>query len=341
VLLRKHNKIRSQTGVSVPVPASSNALLEALYEGLVLRNRDPLQMYLPFEDKEVAPKAEEFANEWQNAADREKKSRSLFAQNTIKPEVVAQEVQAVHRAIGSAADVQDFMIGATRAHRGTVADKHSRFHFDFTESPLAVKEAVGDREKFAARFDPRVSEGEIYLSRTHPVVDGLASFVMDSALDSAVKTDGAVPAARCGVIRTKAVATRTTLLLLRFRYHILTTVGEETKALLAEDSQIVGFRGAPSEAEWISLDEADHLLEATPDDNVTDDVARNFIQKVIDGYDSIATRLNQIAEARGKEILDAHTRVRQASRRKGVKHAIEPQLPPDVLGVYVYLPVVE
>jgi hypothetical protein len=80
------------------------------------------------------------------------------------------------------------------------------------------------------------------------------------------------------------------------------------------------------------------LLLAKPDDNVTDDVARNFIQKVIDEFDHVRRRRNEIAEALGKELLDAHQRVRTAARRTGVKYSIEPQLPPDVLGLYVYLP---
>jgi hypothetical protein len=42
---------------------------------------------------------------------------------------------------------------------------------------------------------------------------------------------------------------------------------------------------------------------------------------------------------RGDELLAAHTRVRIAARMQGVRHSVEAQLPPDVLGVYVYLPV--
>ena len=85
--------------------------------------------------------------------------------------------------------------------------------------------------------------------------------------------------------------------------------------------------------------EAESLLLATPDDNVTDDVARNFVQKVIDEFSHLRSHLDEVAEAHGKELLDAHQRVRTASRRVGVKYSIEPQLPPDVLGLYVYLPV--
>lgn len=340
VLIRKHKAIRKALGVSIPVPTTSNAVLEALYEGLLLRNRDTAQLTLNF-GEEAETKAAEFNDQWQNAAEREKKSRSLFAQHTIKPDEVAQEVAQIHAAIGSATDVQNFVTTSAKAFRGTISNCNGRFEFDLNEAPRSVRESIGENTKFVARFDPTTGEDEIYLSRTHPVTEGLATYVMDTALDATAAGDGPVPAARCGVIRTKAVSTRTTLLLVRLRYHILTTIGDETKPLLAEDTQLLGFRSAPSTADWLTRDESEALLVAAPDDNVTDDVARNFIQKVIDEFDHLRPRLNEIAEAHGKELLDAHQRVRAAARRTGVRYAIEPQLPPDVLGMYVYLPALE
>jgi hypothetical protein len=48
--------------------------------------------------------------------------------------------------------------------------------------------------------------------------------------------------------------------------------------------------------------------------------------------------LDVTAYERGKELLAAHRRVRQAIQRRGMKETIEPQLPADILGLYVYLP---
>ena len=79
----------------------------------------------------------------------------------------------------------------------------------------------------------------------------------------------------------------------------------------------------------------------TPDENVTDDVARNFLQKVINEFDPLRTELDRLVRERGNELLKAHQRVRQAVRKTRVKYDIQPQLPPDVLGLYVYLPVLE
>ena len=39
VLINKHETIRKDLGISIPVPTSSNAVLEALYEGLLLQEQ--------------------------------------------------------------------------------------------------------------------------------------------------------------------------------------------------------------------------------------------------------------------------------------------------------------
>ena len=123
------------------------------------------------------------------------------------------------------------------------------------------------------------------------------------------------------------------------RFHIVTTIDGVTKPLLAEDSQLVAFRGAPAAAEWLDQSEAQFLLNAGPDENVTDDVARNFIRRVVDDLAKLNSKLDEYTLKRGDELLAAHKRVRQAGQRRGIRETIEPQLPADVLGLYVFLPV--
>ena len=338
VLIAKHETIRKDLGISIPVPTTSNAVLEALYEGLLLKKRDTQQLLL-FEDDDLKTKVEELDQEWKSAADREKRSRALFAQHRFDDRSVAEEVQAIRSAIGSATDVEQFVTTAVRGYRGTATKRRGSLLLDLRETPAAVREAAGGKDEIRARFELPVSEGEVYLSRTHPLVEGLASYAMESALDP-VLADGSrrVLAARCGAIRTKAVQTRTTVLLVRFRYHILTTINEVTRPLLAEDCQLVAFSGAPATPSWLSREVAESLLQAEPDENVSDDVARAFVRKVLDNLGPIQGRLDVMAYERGKELLAAHRRVRQASQRRGMKETIEPQLPADILGLYVYLP---
>jgi superfamily II DNA or RNA helicase len=357
VLINKHKKIRAATGVSVPVPATSNSVLEALYEGLLLRKKESKQ-FTPMLDfgEDINEKAADFNAEWQNAADREKKSRSLFAQHSIKPDEVASEVAAALEAIGSNSDLRNFVSESLRSLGGTCTEQNQRFSIDLTETPRPIRESIGQmlssrRRGMAsatigtssgsglrinARFHPVVNNDEEYLSRTHPVVESLTSYVMDSALDSTAGMRSV--ARRCGAIRTNAVSVRTTLLLLRLRYHILVIKGDEMSPLLAEDSLVVGFESAPSNACWLPVEQAEQLLTATPTSNITPDIARESLEKILREFDALQPQLNAIAETHGKRLLDSHQRVRTASQRRHIRYGIEPQLPPDVLGVYLYLP---
>ena len=140
------------------------------------------------------------------------------------------------------------------------------------------------------------------------------------------------------MIRTADVERRTTALLVRFRYHIVTTNGGVERALLAEDCQVLAFAGAPQNAEWLDVVAAEPLLTAQPDGNIGPDQATNALERILEGYDALRTHLDEADRLRGAELLDAHRRVRAAARTRGVSYRVEPQSPPDVLGVYVYLP---
>ena len=89
------------------------------------------------------------------------------------------------------------------------------------ETPRAMRHALGRDDPFTGRFELPVKDNVIYLSRTHPIVEGLASHVLESALDE-IQAEGERPLARrCGVTKTNTVAEKTSLLLVRFRFHLL------------------------------------------------------------------------------------------------------------------------
>jgi len=98
------------------------------------------------------------------------------------------------------------------------------------------------------------------------------------------------------------------------------------------------FTGSPQNAEWLDSQIAEELLRAEPEANIQPDQATHFLRQVLDGFDALRPHLDAVARQRGDELLDAHRRVRIAARETNVSHRVEPQLPCDVLGVYVYLP---
>jgi len=350
VLLRKHKTIRSSLGISVPVPVNTEQVIEAIFEGLLLRSKPsalqghlPGQVLLPGFDEYIKPQKDDLYGKWEAASEREKRSRTLFAQETLKVDEVAQELQAAQSAVGSGVDVAAFTQEALRMVGATVsaAGEDGAIKVDLKEAPRALKDnlAYGStlKETFSARFSPPAEEGQLLLTRTHPLVEGLSGYIMEAALDP-LNGGGALQARRCGAIRTGAVSKRTTLLLLRLRYHIVAVQNEQERPLLAEDTLALAFAGAPQNAEWLDPAAAEQLLLAHPEANISPEQATDFVRKVEEGFDLLRPMLEQAARQRGEVLLEAHQRVRRASKIRNVRYRVEPQLPPDVLGIYVYLP---
>lgn len=346
VLLRKHKTIRTSLGISVPVPANTNEVVQALMQGLMLRGQTAASKeqlsFLDISQDFAVDIHRDLYTQWDNATEREKISRTIFAQRSIDVRDVAQEWAAMQSAIGVGVDVERFVTQAVTLHGGFVARNGG--HVELRLPNLApLRDAVGG-EKFAqvqARFALPVADGQLYLSRTHPYVEGLAAYLMDTALDPLM--DG--QAKRCGALRTRAVTTRTSLLLLRLRHHIAATrSGKPThellapRELLAEECLVVGFQGAPDAAFWLPPADAEALLQAEPSGNLAPQQATTFVRQVVEGMSHLRAYLDQLAVGRAEELLDAHRRVRTASQITGTRYDVRPQLPVDVLGVYVLLP---
>ncbi len=339
VLLRKHKTIRTSLGISVPVPANTNEVVQALMQGLMLRDRrtgprDQLS-FMDLSDNFAVEMYRDLYTEWDNATEREKRSRTIFAQRSIDVREVAQEWASMQAAIGVGVDVERFVTQAVRMHEGFVVHSDDYVELRLPNS-APLREAVGGLDVVKARFALPVGDGQLYLSRTHPYVEGLAAYIVDAALDPLMNGK----ARRCGAIRTRAVKTRTCLLLLRLRHHIVATRrGQDThNELLAEECLVAGFQGAPDAAFWLPPAEAEALLQAEPSGNLAPQQAANFVRQVVDGIGNIRTYIDQLAVGRAEELLDAHRRVRTASQVTGTRYDVRPQLPVDILGVYVLLP---
>ncbi|MFQ5744572.1 MAG: helicase-related protein [Acidobacteriota bacterium] len=337
VLLRKHRAIRNSLGISVPVPVDTNQVVEAVFEGLLLREKGSAgsQDLLPGLEEYIRPRKQDLHEAWDSVAEREKRSRTMFAQESIHVDEVARELEAARRATGSTADVERFTVEALRAHGGFVTPKGDQVEIDLTRGPRALRDQLHELpEKFRGRFDLPVDEGVLYLSRTHPLIEGLATHVMDTALDPVQDS----VARRAGAIRTDAVGTRTTLLLCRFRFDIKTKRGGEEESQIAEDCGLLAFEGAPSSAAWLDPEGAEALIAVTPSANINADQASDFVRRVIEGFSHLTAHLDKEARRRAETLLESHRRVRQAPQIRGVSYRVEAQLPVDVLGIYVYLP---
>ncbi|MFF8710639.1 DEAD/DEAH box helicase [Streptomyces sp. NPDC015184] len=348
VLFMKHRQIMKDLGISVSVPdETASGVTDAVVEWLLLHGRQGSQESL-FELDGHQESFDRIEREWNSAAEREKTSRSKYAQRAIHPEEVAREVAAVRAALGGAEEVRDFALEALGGLDALVRDPRDGSG-DFTAQPGGAP--AGLRDTLAAtlggrlveedreipfRTTPAVARGEAALVRTDPVIGAIASYVLDSALDA--NTPGPRPARRCGVVTTDAVTTRTTLLLVRYRFHLTLPSRNGERQLVAEDARLVAYEGMPSRARWLDDDATTALLAARATANTHEQLVRNQITKDLNGLPGLAAHLTEYGTRLAAELDASHRRVRKANEEivRGLK--VVPQEPADVLGVYVYLP---
>ncbi|MCL5052792.1 MAG: DEAD/DEAH box helicase [Gammaproteobacteria bacterium] len=327
VLLRKHQSIRNSLGISIPVPGDPNTVVETLIRG-VLSEGERLGEGTQLTLEGLGPAEREIATAWEASARREEVLRTIFAQNTLGPDVVAKELDALKEAVGTVADIKRFTSDVLRSVGGTVSGDEPLV-LTLNGAPRAVAELAGGEHELSMRFDSPVrTPRERRASRVEPFIAGLSSWVIDSALDNSG------PAARAGVRRSNAVSVVTTLTVVRLRFELRT----RNSQLLAEDVLVSGFQGLGSDIVWLDSHDALSLLDAPSTGNVASFQAEEFINQVLNGYEKVwRDDLVRLATQRGEVLKESHRRVRDATRRSG-EVDVSLMLPLDVIGLYVLLP---
>lgn len=338
VLLKKHKAIKSDLGIAVAVPGGSEDVIKALFEGMELRGGTGYREQLLF--PEMEERKLDLHAQWDNARDREKRSRSRFAQLSIKTDELRRELDAVRRAIGAGPTVERFMRDVLHLAGVPVTNKAGavlQVPID-TGTNRSLKHAIGCEKPFLGRFDLPVDKGVEYLSRTHPIVEGLASWVLDMALDDVQAAEERVIARRCGVALTDAVTQATTLLLTRFRYHlnvVRRSGGDEP--LLAEEVVTLGFTGTAISPVWLDEAAVRKLLDSSPSGNLPDSLIEQQLKTLLQNEKALRSAIDGFATERAAQLEEAHRRVRQSAKMKG-RVATEPVFPVDFLGCFILLP---
>ena len=337
VLLRKHEQIRKATGVSVPVPDSSDQVVEALVEGLLLRGHTGEQGTL---DLELVAKREALESEWLSAAERESGAVTKYAQHTIHPGEVQQELDELRRAVGSTAEVDAFVRESLQGLRSTLTATPRGFAATLAGLPPALVDSLppsgGERIEFVS--DHPVPKGAAVLHRTDDAVEAVARFVLESALDPSLPDEYRV-ARRCAVVRTGEVVTATTVLVLRYRFQLeLPSRERGVRRSVAEEVATVGYTSGTEGPEWLDDDEVAAVLGATASGNVMTSHAERMMERTLARLHEVRGRIDEYGEHRAQALMVSHRRVRQASRdvTRGLKVVGEHAA--DVLGVFVFLP---
>lgn len=107
--------------------------------------------------------------------------------------------------------------------------------------------------------------------------------------------------------------------------------------MLCEEIVPLAFSGSAANPQWLAVDESEKLLAARPEQNLIPTAIEQQMGLLIGSLAAIEQALEPVASERAAAQLQAHERVREASKTKG-RVTIEPVLPVDLLGAYVLLP---
>ncbi len=350
VILRKGARIREELGVPVPLPDDGHTLSRALLQAVLLRSRSKdgqQQLVLDFLE---LPQAKAIEAKWQDAAEKAKQNRTVFAQRRLKPEEVLPEWQKTLAALGGRAEVQRFVDRAL-ARLGSGLETLKRgFKAPLSSLPEELRErleAEGLTGTLRIDFAHPPAPNCRPVQRSHPLVSVLAETLLERTL--AQPTDAPDAArnlvidpgvlGRVGCWESSAVAERTTVALLRLRHQLVTQrSGRGATTLLVEEATALAWKGA---AGTVQLEGAAALalLDSTPAGDPLLHVRDRLVGQALDLLTLRSAALDAYAERRAEALLADHRRVREAAAARGT-YSVKALLPPDVVALFVLLPVV-
>jgi superfamily II DNA or RNA helicase len=343
VLLRKVREIRRATGMHVPFPEDSRAVLDTITQALLLdpnrglSTRQGAQGQLfDFSDNAAAAAAQNaVCRELAAAGEREQAVHDAFARHAVQPGDIEADLREVDEALGDPQAVQRFVCRALPDLLGVPVSAHGAgWRLGGMNLPPALREALPGAQAAEAvwvSFNSPTPAGFTYLGRNHAFVEQLCHLVLDNTL----AREGP-RAARAAVLRTHAVPVKTTLLLLRCR--TVLAVGEDEHQLVAEEMLLWGWCGAPARGDVVHHAAAQALLaQAQAASELSPQARASFLGHELQHLDRVREPLAALAGQRAQGLLQAHRRFSALVQAQRCR-VVEPLLPMDVLGLYVLLP---
>lgn len=358
VLLEKAKEIYRTLGTHVPVPEEAETFMEAVFNTLFGRQKardSGEEQLLLFQDELI----DEFHRRWEDDAKREHANRTRFAQRAIKPDEVQKELEAVDAVLGDPQAVQEFVLNAAQRLGASISPDPRNpqvYRVDLSDRgkqswPEVIRLELPETKEAIWRisFVSPTPQGAEYIGRNHRFVTALARYLLEQALS---EQNGAC-AARCGVIRTTAVSLLTNLYLLRIRY--LLEIPEKNP-MLAEEVIVLGhISGAGKEEAWLAPDEALSLLAtALPSSNISLAEKQELLHTALQGLGDwltlgeawgtehpIQKQMRDQIITRAEKLEEAHKRIRKAISLRIRELKVQPQFPPDLLGLIVLQPEVK
>ena len=341
VLLRKAREIRKTIGISIPFPEKSASVMEALTKAILLKPtisvRQVSQQLTMFDSEEIDEEKNKVAKAFDAAEKREVASRSIFAQNAIRAQEIEDDLKEIDEAIGDPQAVEDFVIQSLAFFDVKVEQRKDAYRVYTTNIPERLRTLLTTRNEILISFKSPTPQGHLYIGRNHPFTEQLCQFVLNNALEQVPNS-----AARTAVIRTSDVEQKTTL----FQFRVRNVIAEQpnNREIVAEEMWLWGYEGEIGERIFIDKEKAMYLLtNARAAENIDTGEQAYWLNEEmawVNDEKKFRSITDHVALERAEHLVQSHARVRRLVG--GIKYkVVEPVLPMDVLGLYVFLPLLK
>lgn len=335
-ILRKADKIRKELGVLVPLPEDDGKVKEALLKAAFIKERTTDhtgQQWFDFSS--IEEHQETVETQWQDAMEKAKANRTIFAQRRLKPEDVLPEWNKQQEVLGTSEMTKDFVISSLKRLNSPLQEiKRKGYRFSPKNLPSILGErfqAEGFSKDMLVDFTYPTPAGVTYLHRSHPVVTLISEIISEDALEGNHQY-----VARSAAAASDQIAQVHTLFLLRIRHQIGIRKQNRKNYGMAEEMIIAGCKGR-SNIEWIDDNAAAKLLRVSPSSNLDRAVQIQEIEKAIELFKQQSDHISSQCRVHAEQLLQDHRRVREAAQDRGA-YTVDPCLPPDLMGVFVLLP---
>jgi superfamily II DNA or RNA helicase len=330
VLIKKVREIQKSIGVSIAIGENSKSIMaEAAKRILFQEGKDN-----PVQQKLFADTENTVSNELEAARKKGENLRSIFAHETIDPEIIKKDLEEVDEAIGNANDVAAFVRNAVQQLGGSCEwDGKAGYTLQPQNLPPHIKRHFQTRQIVKISFVSPTPKGYQYIGRNHQFVEQLCQFLISIAFEPHPEYGRL---ARVCEIQTDAVTSKTSLIMFRVR-NVIKEVASN-KESVAEEMYLWGYHTVNGTIQDIKYKEAKELLaHANTLSNLSFERQQTDIEQELIRFQDLKPQFMELASQRAEKLVEAHGRFKELIGGRRYEKAM-PILPPDVMGIYILLP---
>jgi hypothetical protein len=333
VLIRKVREIQKSTGVAISLGEDNRSIMDAVLNEVLLDPKKALQKAQFSLDFGGDYQEAIITRELEAAKEKAKNLRSIFAHMAVPQEEIENDLKSVDEAIGDIKSVETLVLNGIVHLKGNYEKIEEGYKIFLQNIPPHIRETLGSKVSYQISFDSPTPEGYKYIGRNHKFTEQLCQFLLSLAFE---QKSGYDQIARASVIQSNQVETHTTVIQFRVR-NVIKEVQSRIENI-SEEMYLWGFEGISGEGKTLDYNTCKRLIfEAESAQNLSAERQADAFTNQMNRFQGKLDQFVALAEDRAKELVQAHGRFKALVGGKRYE-AVHPILPPDILGVYVFLP---